>query len=206
MGDMMPRWDDANHRILSYQLLTGPDEFAVQITSIDRSQQTVKISVLKDFPGAVQAILRGVAPGPDPSVVVACGLKYPDPTNERGAFKVVILTYDPSGRLIKIWDIAPYAPATIATDESGNVYSFGVRGDIFNRKIPGPDYGTLVEYSPDGKIVREMLPASLFPKDVNPAEFSSETGSRVVSVTSDRIFVYASKTSEVFVLDRLIDA
>src|ERR1700722_11188090 len=81
MGDMMPRWDDANHRILSYQLLTGPDEFAVQITSIDRSQQTVKISVLKDFPGAVQAILRGVAPGPDPSVVVACGLKYPDPTN-----------------------------------------------------------------------------------------------------------------------------
>ena len=69
----MPRWDDANHRILSYQLLTGPHEFAVQITRIDRSQQTVK---------------------------------YPDPTNERGAFKVVILTYDSSGRPIKIWDIS----------------------------------------------------------------------------------------------------
>jgi hypothetical protein len=93
-------------------------------------------------------------------------------------------------------------PETISSDESGNIYNFGVRFDIFNRKNPGPDYGTLVEYSPDGKIVREMLPASLFPKDVNPAEFSSETGSRVVSVTSDRIFVYASKTTEVFVLDR----
>jgi hypothetical protein len=88
MGDMMPRWDEANHRVLSYQLQNDSGQVAVQITSTDRSRQTVKISVLKDFPGAVQAILNGVAPGPDQSVVVACGLKYPDPTNERGAFKV----------------------------------------------------------------------------------------------------------------------
>ena len=201
MGDMMPRWDQGNRRVLSYQSQTASEQVGVQITSIDPSEPTVKINVLKDFPGASQAILVGIAPGPGRSIFVAGRLQYSKPEGGT-ALKEVILTYDASGKLIKVWDVAPYEPETIASDESGNVYSFGVRFDVFNRKGTAIDYGTLVEYSPDGKVVKEMLAASLFPRDVDPAEFTSETGSRVVSVTNDRIYVYASKTSEVFVLDR----
>jgi hypothetical protein len=201
-GNMMPRWDEANHRVLSYQLQTVADQVAVQITAIDRAQPTIRISVLKDFPGAVESIVVAVASGPDQSVLVACRLKYPSSNHGPSALKELILTYNGAGRLIKVWDVAPYEPTAIASDESGNVYSFGVRVDVFNTTHVQPDYGMLVEYSPDGKVLRGMLPASLFPAGIDPSSYSSETGPRVISVSRDRIYVYAARVSEVFVLDR----
>ena len=197
MGDMMPRWDEANHRVLSYQLQTSAEQVAVQITSIDRSEPTVKINVLKDFPGAVKAVLVGVASGADQSIVVACRIVYPK-HSQAGALKELILMYDSTGRLTKVWDVAPYEPSAISSDEGGNIYSFGMRFDAH----PPADYGTLVEYSPDGKIVSEMLAASLFPAAVDPTEYSTETGPGVLKVFHDRIYVYAARLSEIFVLDR----
>lgn len=196
-GDTMPRWDEANHRILSYQSQTSVEQVGVQITSMSALEPPVKISVLKDFPGAVQAIPVGVASGPNQSVVVACRIVYPKHP-QASALKELILTYDSTGRLTKVWDVAPYEPSAISSDEGGNVYSFGVRFDAH----PPADYGTVVEYSADGKIVREMLPGSLFPAGVDPTEWSAETGPRCLSVSRDRIYVYAARVSEVFVLDR----
>jgi hypothetical protein len=198
--DMMPKWDDANHRVLSYQSQTATDPVGVQITSIDGTEQTVQVNVLKDFPGAVGAILVDIAPGLNRSVVVACRLKYPK-HNNAPALKELILTYDFAGKLTKVWDVAPYEPSVISTDEGGNVYAFAVRFDVFG-KTSGPDYGTLVEYSSDGKIVKEMLPSSLFPLDVDPAAYSGQTGPPFMRVSRDRIYVYAAMLSEVFVLDK----
>jgi hypothetical protein len=195
-GNMMPKWDENNSRVLSYQRQKAGDPVAVQITSIDPAEQTVKINVLKDFPGAVEAIPVDVAPGSDRSVVVACRLYYGKP----GSLKIVILTYDPTGKLVKIWDVAPYDVGKIATDLDGNVYAFAVRYDLFNKG--SADFSTLVEYDPDGKVEREMLPASLFPVGIDPAEYSGRTGPAFLRVATDRIYVYAAIVGEVFVLDR----
>ena len=192
----MPRWDDANRRILSYRSQTSGAEYAVQITSIDPREHAVKINVLKEFPGASQAVLVGVAPSVDQSVVVACRIAYPK-HSQAGALKELILTYDSTGKLIKVWDVAPYEPRAISSDESGNLYSLGIRFDA----NPPADYGMLVEYGPDGKVVREMLPASLFPAGVDPTE-STDIGPRSISVSGGRIYVYAAALDEVLVLDR----
>lgn len=198
--NMMPKWDDTNHRILSYQSQNATDPVGVQITSIDGAEQTVHINVLKDFPGAVRAILVDIAPGMDGSVVVACRLKY-SRDNSPSALKELILTYDVAGKLTKVWDVAPYDVSVISTDEDGDVYAFAVRFDLFG-KTSGPDYETLVEYSSDGKIVKEMLSSSLFPLDVDPTAYSGKAGPPFLRVSRDRIYVYAAILSEVFVLDR----
>jgi hypothetical protein len=196
-GNMMPKWDDSNHRVLSYQQQKAGEQVAVQITSINAAEPTVKINILKDFPGAVEAFPVDIASGVGRSVVVACRLRY----SKAVPLKVLILTYDSAGKLMKIWDIAPYDPGIISTDGDGNVYTLAVRSDVFN-KARGPDYGTLVEYDSDGKMVREMLPASLFPLDVDPAAYSGRTGPPFLKVSQDKIYVYAAIVSEVFVLDR----
>jgi hypothetical protein len=197
MGDMMPRWDEANHRVLSYQTQTSAGQVAVQITSIDRSEPTVKINVLKDFPGAVKAVVVGVTPGADRSIAVACRVLYPQRARASG-LKELILTYDPAGKLIKIWDVAPYEPRALSSDERGNVYSLGIRFDAH----PPADYPMLVEYTPDGKIAREMLAASSFPAGVDPTEWSTETGSPSLKVFQDRVYLYAAGSGDAFVLDR----
>lgn len=196
-GNMTPRWDDLNRRVLSYQLQTPSTPTAVQITSLNGVDPTVRINVLKDFPGAIEAVIADVASGPDRSVVVACRLKY----NNASALKELILTYDSTGKLIKAWDVAPYEPSVISSDEGGNVYSFGTRYDVA-RGAPAPDYATLVEYSSEGKIVNQALPSSLFPIDTSPTLRLGKAGPPFVEVSGNRIYVYAGTLGEAFVLDR----
>ncbi len=194
---MISKWDETNQRVLSFRSQTSKFSAGIQITEIDGSK-AVRIDVVKDFPGAIGAVVSDVASGPGRSVVAVCRVIYETPKLKPPKLKELILTYASSGALIKIWDIAPYENGAISVDEDGNVYSFGV--SIHAGKIE--EKATIVEYSPDGKVLKEMLPLSLFPLNTNPTLFSIGTGPCLLSVSRDKIYVYAAILSEVFVLDK----
>lgn len=194
---MISKWDEANQRVLSFRSQTPKGPAEIQINGTDGSQ-AVTIDVTRDFPGAIAAVVSDVAAGPDRSLVAVCRIVYETPKLKPPKLKELILTYSSSGALTKIWDIAPYEGEAVSVDEDGNVYSFGVRFGAGN----AADYGTIVEYSPDGKVVKEMLPMSLFPVDADPTRYDAKTGPCFLRASEGKIYVYAATLNEVFVLDR----
>jgi hypothetical protein len=195
--EMISKWDETNQRVLSYRNQTPRDPVAIQINETDGSQ-TVSINLIRDFPGAINAIVSDIASGPDRSLVAVCRIVYEvSKVNKAPSLKELVLTYSSTGTLTKVWDVFPYENEALSVNQQGHVYTFGERVDASN----GANYGTVVEYDPNGKVVKEMLPLSSFPAGAEgPTTYQGKTGPCFLNVSRDKIYIYAAVLQKVYVL------
>jgi len=195
--DGFMKWDEVRNEAIVYrhQLSRSQAEAPVEVFDLSTGAKRT-LDILKDFPQASKAIVSDVAFGNGARIVVACRLKYP--SSDR--LKQLILTYEPSLTLEKIWDVAPYEPRQIAVDGGGNVYSLGIR-TIYDDGTH-PQYGILVVYDSEGRVVREMLPRTMFPPEVDPAGASQELGTARIQLTDSRIFLYLPRVDCIIQLNK----
>lgn len=149
------------------------------------------INIFRDFPNLEDASIDDVAAGPNDATVLAAVLNS-GPHGIRHA----ILTYDASGKLVSVWDTAPYLPAALVVDDDASVYMLGSRVDIPKGSAP---YPLLIHYSSQGKLLSEGLPSDSF-KAGAEAIYNGDIGDGAVMMLHDRhFFIYAPAGREIVV-------
>jgi hypothetical protein len=187
-------WNDAMNEVVVYRdQHSGPE---IPLDAYDTTTGAKKtIDILKDFPQSSEVIISNVAVGADGTIVVVCRLK----SSSGGPLKELILSYGPSLKLDKVWNVAPYEPAAVAVDEQGNVYSVGTR---YDEKTAGQSYPILVVYDSAGRVKKEMLPRSIFSSTKDPVTDDHKMGFVTIRVTDTRIFLYLPSANDALTLDK----
>ena len=156
-------------------------------------KRQTSVSVLKDFPEAERIHIWDTGVLPSGGFVVAGILEEPRTQGQRVKARSVVLSYDAAGGLKEVWDVSPYTFHTITADKDGNVFGFGERAD----KPESARVSMVVKYSPQGALLGEFLPRSLFLKTQDPAETSAAVGSSRLQVGPDgSIVLYVAGTHE----------
>jgi len=188
----LPEWDSTNQVLFFSRSAPG----SVVRAYVDSHQRGADIDIFKDFPGLQEAYADSITAGPDGSTLIYATLEF----GNRNV-RQLILTYDPSGQLVKSWDPAPqYIEAIAYSKDDDAVFVLGGR-DL----PPGPyahNYPLLIEYSRDGRALKTMAPASLLRDREYALNSSGQNGQPVLKVTKDRIYFYAPKNHEVVMCDR----
>jgi len=183
-------WDSVDQRMIWYRDVDDPSLPAVQVTPTDGSK--VSLYPLKDFAGASYIDIWDATASPNGETVIAAILAY-GPRNTRPVpVKSLLLTYDATGTLRKVWDVDPYHHHHVATDASGNVYALG---DGVN---PKADFPLVVKYSPTGKVLQQFLSSGLFAKKDDVVGSNSPNGESQIFVRNDHVFVWIAMTLELF--------
>jgi hypothetical protein len=161
-----------------------------------KSQRGADIDVFKDFPDLREYYGTRVTAGPNGTTFIATTLNFGD-LNVRE----VVLTYDSTGHLLKTWDPAPqYVEALAYSKDDDALFVLGSR---YVPNVPdSPDYPLLVEYTRDGRVLREMVPASTLNARGDSFDQNGEIGQPALRVTKNNIFFYAPTNREVVMLDR----
>ena len=190
----LPAWDSTN-QVLFFGYGAGPPGFFVR-GYIDAQQRGADIDISKEFPGLQEVIVDGLTAGPDDTTLIAAILNY-----EKRHTRRAILTYDSSGRLLRTWDPAPqYADAIAYSKDDDAIFVLG------DRDVPDgpnvPNYPLVVEYSREGLVLKDMVPADILKNRGDPFLQGGEIGQPALRVTKDRIYFYAPTNREVVVCDR----
>jgi hypothetical protein len=187
-----PEWDSTNQVLFFSSSSPG----SVVRAYVDVQQRGSDIDIFKDFPGLQAAYVDSVTAGPGGSTLIAATLEFGNHN-----VREIVLTYDSSGQLVKIWDPAPqYAEAIAYSMDDDAIFVLG------GRELPKgpyvPNYPILIEYSRDGRVLKTMVPGGTL-KDFNGSfHTGSEVGQPLLRITKDRIYLYASTNREVVVCDR----
>jgi hypothetical protein len=159
-------------------------------------QRGADINIFKDFPGLQEFYGTSLTAGPEGTTLIATILNFGSHNIRR-----VVLTYDSSGQLLKTWDPAPQYAEVIAYSKDDD--AIFVLGDRYVPDGPdAPDYPVLVEYSRDGRVLKNMIPASTLKDAGNSFIQSGETGQPALRVTKDHIYFCASANREAVMCDR----
>jgi hypothetical protein len=188
------KWDLMHNVLIFYR--DGRDLVTPSVrTYRNGTEAGLNAFVLREFPEAREIDVWNVAATPDGGVALLCVLQL-------GQRRVqhVLLTYDAWGMLRKVWDMHPYHHHQIAVDANSNVYAFGHRLDRGDEPAE-PDYPLLVKYSPDGKVLRELLPRSRFPAGMDVVGTNSSTGEHQLLVVRNSLVLYVAGTKELFWFD-----
>ena len=117
-------------------------------------QRGADINIFKDFPGLQKFYSTSLTAGPEGTTLFATILNFGGHNIRR-----VVLTYDSSGQLLKTWEPFPQYWEVIAYSKDDD--AIFVLGD---RYVPdgreASDYPLLVEYNRDGRVLKNMIPAS----------------------------------------------
>jgi len=169
-----------------------PNVPAVKV--IDASGKTVAMYPVRDFSGASYIDIWDAKGTPNGDVIIAAILGYGSRGTKPIPVKSVLLTYDSTGTLRKVWDVNPYHHHLVAGDSAGNVFAFGDADDS------SQSYALLVKYSPQGDVMKKFLPADLFPtKDASVRSSRSQNGESRMFVKNDKLFLYIATTQEMFI-------
>lgn len=164
---------------------------AVAWTTLD-GQRGGQLNPLTVFPSAERIDIWDVAAGPG---VIAVAAVVQSGEKSRGMPpRHVLLVYDLAGKLRAQWHLNPYHHHEIAIDRGGNVYGLGHR-------IDGPASNLVIQYSPDGVVTREFLPASLFPDGAGVVHTDGRSGPNDFWVDDRGLVAYLGKTQELFEYD-----
>jgi hypothetical protein len=191
-------WNDKSNTVVVYRHQRTRSDVPIEVyDSTTGAKRT--IDILADFPQATGVIVPNVAVGPGGTIVVLCRLLLLGSTDDNKVpLKELILSYGPSLKLEKVWDIAPYEPSAITVDAQGIVYALGIRYD----EPADATYPLIVAYDANGRIKQTLLPRSTFPSTVKPANNSRKMGQTAITVTDDRIFVYLPSVYDVITMDK----
>jgi hypothetical protein len=187
-----PEWDSTNQVLFC---VNGFRNFPIRAYT-GKSQRGADIDVFKDFPDLQEYYGTSVTAGPNGTTFIATTLNF-------GGHNVreVVLTYDSTGQLLKTWDPAPQYVAALAYSKDDD--ALFVLGSRNVPKVPdAPDYPLLVEYTRDGRVLREMVPASALNAPGDSFNENGEIGQPALRVTRNDIFFYAPTNREVVMLDR----
>src|SRR5262249_23612778 len=139
---------------------------------------------LKDLPEVRYIDIWSASAAPNGGIVIAGILGYAGREAKPVPVKSVILTYDGSGTLKKMWDVAPYHHHHLAVDHQGNVFAIGDRDDVEGA------YPLLTKYSNEGKVVVQALPSSLFSLGDVEIGSGSPNGESQIFVKGDQLYVW----------------
>ena len=187
-----PEWDSTNQVLFCVH---GSPGFPIRGYT-GKFQRGADIDVFNDFPALQEYYGTSVTAGPNGTTFIATALNF-------GGHNVreVILTYGSMGQLLKTWDPAPQDVEALAYSEDDDaLFVLGSR-DVPN--VPdASDYPLLVEYTRDGRVLREMVPARSVNADGDFFNQNGEVGQPALRVTRKNIFFYAPANREVVMLDR----
>lgn len=188
----LDRWDSTNE-VLFYG--DGSPNQLVR-AYVGFHQRGADIDIFKDFAGIQEVYVDSLTAGPDGTTLIAAILNFGD-----HKVQALVLTYDSSGRLLKTWDPAPQYVRHIAySDDDGAIFVLG------DRDVPdgpnAPDYPLLVEYNRDGRVLKNMIPASTLKDAGDSFNQGGETGQPMLRVTKDHIYFYAPTNREAVMCDR----
>jgi len=189
----LPQWDSTN-QVLFFGYGAGPPDFSVR-SYVYARQRGADIDISKDFPGLQEVVVDGLTAGPDDTTLIAAILNYEGPHSRRA-----ILTYNSSGRLIRILDPAPqYAEAIAYSKDDDAIFVLG------DRNVPDgpntPNYPLVVEYNREGLVLKSMVPADTLKDRGDSFWQGGEIGQPALKVTKDRIYFYAPTNREVVACD-----
>jgi hypothetical protein len=152
------------------------------------------IDIFRDFAGLQAVYIDSVTAGPDGETLISAILSTRDQQT-----KFPILTYSDSGELLNKWEPAQQSPDVIRyTSDDDAVFVLG------DSDVPDgvKHYPLLVEYSPDGRILKKLIPASTMKDGGQSLSGSGADGQPALRVTKDKIYLYAPKNREVVICDR----
>jgi hypothetical protein len=98
-------WDPVDHRLIWYRDVDDPSLPAVQIQQPNGDKVT--LYPLKDFSGANYIDIWDATGAPNGETVIAAILAYGPRNNRPIPVKSLLLTYDATGTLRKVWDVDP---------------------------------------------------------------------------------------------------
>lgn len=135
----------------------------------------------------------GAATTPAGGLVLSAIAEYGPREVKLVPVKSLILTYDASANLRRVWEVKPYHHHLLAVDQQGNVFGLGDRGDTTS------GYPLLIKYSPTGKVLREMLPSTLFPGIGDNVVLSgSPHGESEMFIEKELVYIWLAPTQELF--------
>ena len=159
----------------------------------DYNQRGADIDVLKDFPRAQEFYVNSLTAGPGGTTLIAATLIFGDYD-----VRELVLTYDSSGHLLKTWNPAPQYMDQIAYSKDDDALFVLGSSDVPNT----PDYPLLVEYDRDGRVLKNMIPASTLKKGGDSFNQNGEIGQPMLKITKNYIYFYAPTNREVVMCDR----
>ncbi|HEY6218018.1 MAG TPA: hypothetical protein VIW74_15225 [Pyrinomonadaceae bacterium] len=182
------RWDSDLERVIAYRDVSEPNLPAIRILSSSGSK--VSIFPLKDFPGSGFIDIWDATGAPNGDIVVAAILGYGPRNVKPVPLKSLLLTYDGSGTLKRVWDVKPYHHHRIAADSAGNVFALGDGGK--------DDYPLLIKYSESGEVLGEFLSSGLFSAKDSVVDMISPNGQPQLFIKNDRLNVWIAATRELY--------
>jgi hypothetical protein len=191
-GTGLEEWDSTNQVLFFVNGLPG---FPIRAYT-DSHQRGADINIFKDFPGLQEFYGTSLTAGPEGTTLIAATLNFGGQN-----VREVVLTYDSSGQLLKTWEPAPqYADVIAYSKDDDAMFILGDR-DVQNGPDP-PDFPLLVEYSRDGHVLKNMVPASTLKGPRVPFDQNGEIGQPALKVTKSHIYFYAPTNREVVMCDR----
>jgi hypothetical protein len=186
-------WDSTESQLLLYRDVRTFGAIGVRVIDQDKNKN-VYIYPLKDFSEAKHAYIWDAAATPEGGAVLSAIISYRESAAQPQLFppKSVLLTYDARGALVKLWDVRPYHHMRVAVDKQGNVYALGARNS------DDPSYPMLVKYSPEGKVLREFLPANTYHDGDKVITNPSSMGSNRLFIEGDDLFLWLAGPSELW--------
>jgi len=184
------KWDSGLKRMIAYRDISDLSLPAIRVLS--NSGNNIPLYPLKDFPGSSYIDIWDVTGAPNGDIVVAAVLGYGPRNVNPVPVKSVVLTYDETGVLRRVWDVGPYHHHRVAADPAGNVFALGDGG-----KGTG-DYPLLIKYSFSGDVVRELLPSSLFSDKDSVIDLKSPDGEPQLFIRNSHLYVWIAHTRELF--------
>lgn len=186
------RWDSTN-QVLFFE--PGPPGLVVR-SNVDGNGHSAEIDIFKDFAGLQNVYVDGVSAGPEGTTIIAATFSF-----RNQGVQSIVLTYDSSGQLLKTWDtMSQHVEAIAYSRDDDAVFVLGEGG------VPkGPDAPLdplLVEYSRDGRVLKSLIPAGVLRDGADSLTAGSQVGEPTLRVTKDRIYFYAPKNREAFILER----
>jgi len=182
------QWDSDSRRMIAYRDTSEPNLPAIRVFS--SSGSNVSLYPLRDFPGATYIDIWDLTGVPNGDIVVAAILAYGPRNTKPVPVKSLLLTYDETGTLRKVWDVKPYHHHRVAADSAGNVFALGDGGS--------GDYPLIIKYSASGEVLKEFLPSGLFSAKDSVVDLTSPNGEPQLFVKSDHLHVWIASTRELF--------
>lgn len=188
-GGYFPYWDSVQDRLIMFRDAKASGAPVARIFKPDGTG--TPIYPLTDLTGAWHIDVWGVAATPEGGVVLSAIVGYTAPAVTPAQVRRLLLTYDGSGKLTKVWNVSPYHHHLLAIDRSGNIFGLG------DANLNQP-YPLIVKYSPTGRVLREFLPSSAFPNGDEAAGMDSPNGGPHMFIRNNELFVWIASSQELF--------
>lgn len=178
--------------LLAFRHSQDRGEPAVVWTTAD-GRANGSIYPLKDFPNAERLDVWDTTSSPQ-GILIAGVVQSGERRLHRPP-RHVLLTYDLTGALRRLWQVNPYHHHRMAADHRGNVYALGHRID------KQPVASVIVKYAPDGTVDREFLSSDLLPGGQRAVISDGRSGENQMWIDGERLLVYLAKPQELFQFD-----